>query len=490
MDDNSLHQNRYQPPRQSGCGVAPGPPPLYDPPEHGLPHWFHAPPPEACFGGSCLPSPFGFDPSIPPPSFVSPPLGQPPRSAPPAAGGTSFLSFPPQFGAASPWFESERGQRPDDGLWDGGPPPAAPRRGLDRGSGTRGRAEEEEAQQKRRDQDWICRFLQGRSRGNQRGPRLRQEHRLPLAELSGVLYGAAALVSRLEQLCLRLQGDDGGWTESYSAALDVRRQLQENMALLRDSEGLARTKVLRVSRKRARLLKARTLRELERKQAEERGCLKEAAIDEWRLRQIQQGEEKKKEQELKLAADAVLCEVRKKQADVKRMQDILRSLEKLRKLRKEAANRKGISTEQQCDELFSSSLEQLRRVMKKRATLYSAEEKALMVMLEGEQEEERRREQEKRMKKERERRLQVKERVDAILFGEKPPADGALQPFRDFYSQADCSFQALIHIRSQWDLFLVASDNPKGSSLPQSWVIPELPSDQNWASALQSTDLD
>lgn len=47
------------------------------------------------------------------------------------------------------------------------------------------------------------------------------------------------------------------------------------------------------------------------------------------------------EQELKLAADAVLCEVRKKQADVKRMQDVLRSLEKLRRLRKEAALRKG-----------------------------------------------------------------------------------------------------------------------------------------------------
>lgn len=47
------------------------------------------------------------------------------------------------------------------------------------------------------------------------------------------------------------------------------------------------------------------------------------------------------EQELKLAADSVLCEVRKKQADVKRMQDIMRSLEKLRRLRKEAASRKG-----------------------------------------------------------------------------------------------------------------------------------------------------
>ncbi len=42
-----------------------------------------------------------------------------------------------------------------------------------------------------------------------------------------------------------------------------------------------------------------------------------------------------------MAADAVLSEVRKKQADAKRMLDILKSLEKLRKLRKEAAARKG-----------------------------------------------------------------------------------------------------------------------------------------------------
>lgn len=77
----------------------------------------------------------------------------------------------------------------------------------------------------------------------------------------------------------------------------------------------------------------------------------------------------------------------------------------------------GIVTERDCDEDFSSRLEQLRRVMKKRTAVYSAEEKALMVMLEGEQEEERRREREKRVKKERERQLQRKLRVDAMLFG-------------------------------------------------------------------------
>lgn len=47
------------------------------------------------------------------------------------------------------------------------------------------------------------------------------------------------------------------------------------------------------------------------------------------------------ERELKQAADAVLSEVRRKQADAKRMLDILKALEKLRKLRKEAASRRG-----------------------------------------------------------------------------------------------------------------------------------------------------
>lgn len=77
----------------------------------------------------------------------------------------------------------------------------------------------------------------------------------------------------------------------------------------------------------------------------------------------------------------------------------------------------GISTELQSDEAFSIQLEQLRDVMKKRTQLYSAEENALMVMLEGEQQEERRKEQERRVWKERERQLERRRRVDSILFG-------------------------------------------------------------------------
>lgn len=79
----------------------------------------------------------------------------------------------------------------------------------------------------------------------------------------------------------------------------------------------------------------------------------------------------------------------------------------------------GIATEQECEEVFSSQLEELRCVLKKRTAVYSVEEMALMVMLEGEQEEERRREMEKRVRKKWEWQLQRKHRIDSMLFGGK-----------------------------------------------------------------------
>lgn len=53
-----------------------------------------------------------------------------------------------------------------------------------------------------------------------------------------------------------------------------------------------------------------------------------------------------------------------------------------------------------------------------RTELYEAEERALRVMLEGEQEEERKREMEKKQKKEREKLLQQKLEMDSKLFGD------------------------------------------------------------------------
>lgn len=75
-------------------------------------------------------------------------------------------------------------------------------------------------------------------------------------------------------------------------------------------------------------------------------------------------------------------------------------------------------------------MESLKALLKNRTELYEAEERALRVMLEGEQEEERKRELEKKQKKEREKLLQQKREIDSKLFGD--PGKSCLSDFTVF----------------------------------------------------------
>ncbi|KAM3626071.1 uncharacterized protein V6R79_022115 [Siganus canaliculatus] len=487
-------------------------------PNHTTPPWTHPhgydgasygfrydfPPPSH---GERVDIPYGFDPSVPPPPFACPtPFPNMMPSAPGtfnpynSQGAPTFQTYPqpvrpgPQTSHCEPGVNQEHQQHEYDRVYAGGQRFSSsrlPPRQFDQDPSvaTTTRAEEERTVQRKQDLQWVRRLLQAR----ERRPETREEKQLcSVSELKEKVYRAAQLVSQLTLSCQALGEnleDQSAWTNSYLTALKVKKELQDKLG---DLDGPCldewKTKLSRLAKRKARRLRARKVQVLEEKQRLDRISEKEAMIDKWRMQQIRRVEEKKKEQELKLAADSVLCEVRKKQADVKRMQDILRSLEKLRRLRKEAAMRKGIVTDQQSEEVFDSQLQQLRNVLKKRTSVYSAEEKALMVMLEGEQEEERKREREQRARKDREKLLQRKRRVDAMLFGDDLPADPLLQPFRDYYTHAERSLHALLQIRGDWDVFVVPVDHPEGSAVPQSWVLPEAPSDQNWASALQTSD--
>nr|XP_034987597.1 programmed cell death protein 7 [Zootoca vivipara] len=235
-------------------------------------------------------------------------------------------------------------------------------------------------------------------------------------------------------------------------------------------------------RRQARRQEARAAREEEAAREAER----EARIESWRARRAQEVEERHREQELKAAADSVLSEVRKKQADTKRMAEILRGLEKLRKLRKEAAARKGVCPPPDADEAFENEVQSLRALIKTRTELYEAEERALRVMLEGEQEEERKREMEKKLKREKEKVLQQKREMDSKLFGdpEEFPLARLLEPFTQYYLQAEYSVPSLIQIRHEWDRYLVPTDHPEGNFIPPGWVIPCQPSSDIWATAV------
>ncbi|KAK1891817.1 Programmed cell death protein 7 [Dissostichus eleginoides] len=425
------------------------PGPGYDGNPYGYRCEFPPPSPEGGvgFGGPRMPLPYGFNPSIPPPPFGCPPPVHYPNAPVNTYSSREASSFQPftgtqQYGAFPAHDSGQKQQR-----FEGFSERAArfPTQGKDHDgpSGETTQPEDEAALQRRQDQQWLGRFLKGKERMSrtQRHPSPRSC--APAPGLKEALCAAAQLVSRLEQSCETLRNsveEESVWTDSYLLALNLKKEVQDSLEVLSDSEGLAswKSKLCRVAKRRARRLRARSRLQVEEREREQLITEKEAAIDKWRMQKIHEVEEKKKERELKLAADSVLCEVRKKQADVKRMQDILRSLEKLRKLRKEAASRKGVSTERECDEAFSSRLEQLR--------------------------------------------------VDAMLFGEELPAGCVLQPFRDYYTQAEHSLHALLQIRREWDVFVIPADHPDGSAVPPSWILPDGPCDAAWASALQSAE--
>ncbi|XP_029904087.1 programmed cell death protein 7 isoform X2 [Myripristis murdjan] len=472
----------------------------------------HFPPPGPGLDSYGRPRPafgYGFDPSVPPPPFSGPPPGHFPGLDPAGHGSTNSSSVGAagvhrpaphpggQYGAEPGFLRQQDYTDLPDGQaaapLDFPPPPVwgkTPEQNQGRAADPP--AADQEFAQKVQDHQFIRRFLSSRNKSRAgKSPEPRRQSRVCVPGMRAALYGALRLVSDLSAACEALKRSlhsDTEWAESYTAALRLQEELQERLGALGDRETvcLLKRKLSSAAQRRERRRRRRQLREEEEEHTERKAAEREAQIDKWRMKKIQEVEEKKMEQDLKRAADSVLCEVRRKQADVKRMQDVLRSLEKLRRLRKEAASRKGIFPDREWDEAFGGRLEQLRAVARRRTELYGAEEKALRVMLEGEQEEERRRERERRLRRERERLLTRRRELLAALFGDEQPADLVLQPFRDYFTQAERSLPALLDIRRQWDAFLVAADHPDGSSLPQDWIVPAPPSDPAWASVLHS----
>ncbi|XP_069819490.1 programmed cell death protein 7 [Dendropsophus ebraccatus] len=316
-----------------------------------------------------------------------------------------------------------------------------------------------------------------------------------VAEARGLIYGALRLVSQLDALCQTLESSNKAgepWTHEYEKADDIRLDLEKRLKELEKPGYIqdVKEKLERVRKKRLRCQRRRQAAEEEAKAEAERSAEKEASIDLWRMQRIREVEEKKRERELKATADGVLGEVRKKQNDVKKMLDVLKALEKLRKLRKEAAGRKGVCPPPSADETFTNHIKRLRTMVHNRSALYDAEEKTLRVILEGEQEEERQRENDKRQRKEKEKILQKQRELDSILFGDTEPLPSLhpLLPFRQYYLQAEHSVVSLVKIRHEWDQFLVPPDHPDGSSIPRGWVVPTLPSNDIWATALKPSD--
>ncbi|XP_069481193.1 programmed cell death protein 7 [Ambystoma mexicanum] len=351
---------------------------------------------------------------------------------------------------------------------------------------------DEETVQRKQDEQWITRFL---ARRRQFIPPVAKRVATPsIVEARELVFGAQKLVSELRMVCQVLQenaGNEDVWSGVYLQAINIHKELQDKMKVLKRPGYIesVKKKLEKIKKKRLRIKREKQETPTKKEEAL-RAAEREAKIDKWRMKRVHEVEEKKREREVKAAADSVLSEVLKKQGDTKRMVSVLRALEKLRKLRKEAAARKGVFPPPSADEIFENHIKRLRVLIKERTELYDAEERALRVMLEGEQEEERKREREKKQKKEKEKLLQQQREIDCILFGEPEelPPDHPLQPFRQYYLQAEHSLPSLIQVRQEWDQYLVPSDHPGGSCIPPGWVVPGPPTSDAWAAAVNQMD--
>ncbi|XP_036160673.1 programmed cell death protein 7 isoform X5 [Myotis myotis] len=327
----------------------PGPPP----PQPLPPAPFGCPPPP-------LPSP-AFPPPLPQrpgpfpgasAPFLQPPLAVQPRAPGEASrggGGGSGGAFypvpppplPPPPPQCRPFPGIDAGERPRPPPPGPGPPwsprwPEAPPPDVLGDS----------ALQRLRDRQWLEAVF-GAPRRAGCPPPPRAPAGPTLGEVRARVRGALRLVRRLRELGQALreaEADGAAWALLHAQAAPLRAELAERLQLLTQAAyvGEARRRLERVRRRRLRLRERAREREAEREAEAARAAEREQEIDRWRVKCVQEVEEKKREQELKAAADGVLSEVRKKQADTKRMVDILRALEKLRKLRKEAAARKGM----------------------------------------------------------------------------------------------------------------------------------------------------
>ncbi|XP_063435780.1 histone-lysine N-methyltransferase, H3 lysine-79 specific-like [Mytilus trossulus] len=248
-----------------------------------------------------------------------------------------------------------------------------------------------------------------------------------------------------------------------------------------------RMKVKKRTQKRERIKKQREEKYLSRQRELEQREQLHKEID-GRLKKVHDKYGNKRQQkELKEIADKVLGEIRKKTQDITRATDLMKNLTKLRKLRKDRLLQQGVNTKPESDADFEDKIQDCLAVVKTQKKVYTAENKALQVMLDIEQEENKEKEREKLQQILRSLEIKRQKKDDQLLFGESEPVDMSdpMFMFSQYYDQAQVSVDSLLQIRCDWDRFSVPEGTPGGNRIPDGFILPEKPSSHIWTSALK-----
>ncbi|KAK7082920.1 hypothetical protein SK128_011442 [Halocaridina rubra] len=212
---------------------------------------------------------------------------------------------------------------------------------------------------------------------------------LKLSDVQNLVTRASELTEKLCQLKKGMdfvcrEADDKQWNDLVTQAESVKAELEEITWKFQTEDFVSKVKWLICQRrkKRERSRRQRRSKVKERRDLNMKWKKVEEDIDAWRTMLQAKEEEKRREIAIKNEADSILCEVRQKQVDGVKMQQLLESLVSLRiaRFNKRAAHG-HVSTPQQ-DQLFSSTLSKIAEVVKCQMKEYHLEEQTLRVMME------------------------------------------------------------------------------------------------------------
>ncbi|XP_055956439.1 programmed cell death protein 7 isoform X1 [Patella vulgata] len=285
-----------------------------------------------------------------------------------------------------------------------------------------------------------------------------------------------------------LNGNCEDWQTEFVKTETLKKTLIDIQTTFSSPQNLKdlKTSIDKRRKKRDRLKKKKQAK-FEEKQAElaQREIL-DNKIDKWCESVTQKMLDAKQKVEMKKMADKTLSEVRSKISDTTRKLDLLKGLQRLRKIRMEAAVQIGRYTPNESDSVFETKISQLYDILTVQRQVYEGEEKTLKVILEAEQEETQglQKERKKQIKEHRERKAE--KRKNEMLFGKPVEIDETdpLFPFYEFYKKAEVDFNSFLEIRHSWDFWMVPDNVVSGSRIPDEWVLPSIPFNDSWAKYL------
>ena len=210
-------------------------------------------------------------------------------------------------------------------------------------------------------------------------------------------------------------------------------------------------------------------------------------IGEWQARRIASDISQRQERSLRNQAGGAHGEVRKKQTDVARSQELLGILSALHTKRTVVLHREGVDISAEAEENFQQKVEALQVMWNRQSTVYDQEEKLLKVMLMEEKEEEVQRQiakakQTAELRRDEERRAE--EELDTEESRYEPPE---MPVFRLFYEQASSSMEQFLSVRRQWDLHSVPVGTFGSSTVPADWPSPPSAPALLWADFSQTS---